>query len=178
VIASEFAGQLVRDDSWPTLDCRGQRVAVIASGEDAARIVPVVARSALKVTVFLHTPAWVLPRPEGPAGALLHLGTRLPVVGPRARRLLATRHLRHSVRDSWTRRRLTPDGRFTRPRATTSPLFYRALEQENCRLITWPVFALAPHGVRTAEGIEHPADIIIVGSDVDIATAQRQEDIA
>ena len=178
MIASQFRGQLIDDDSWREQDLRGKRVAVIASGEEAARIVPQVARQAMKVKVFLHSPAWILPRPAGPAGAVLRVGTRLPVLGRPARRLVAGVHLKRAVADSWHRRRLTPDTRFDRPRSATSPGFYRALEGDNCTLVTWPVYALARDGVRTAEGIEHLADVIIVGDGIDIVPADREENIA
>jgi cation diffusion facilitator CzcD-associated flavoprotein CzcO len=173
VISSQFRGQLIHDDSWRGQDFRGLRVAVIASGEEAARIVPEVARKAMKVKVFLHSPAWILPRPEGPAGTVLRIGTRLPVLGRPTRRLVAGAHLKRAVADSWQRRRLTPDTRFDPPPSATSAWFYRALERDNCTLVTWPVYALARDGVRTAEGIEHLADVIIVGSGIDIVPAAR-----
>ncbi|HSV40614.1 MAG TPA: hypothetical protein VLI04_17760, partial [Nocardioidaceae bacterium] len=70
-------------------------------------------------------------------------------------------HLRFSVKDAWTRRLLTP-GRFGRRDVLVSAEFYRALEQPHCKLIAWPVYAIVPHGVRTAEGIEHRVDCIIL----------------
>jgi len=91
---------------------------------------------------------------------------------------VARAHLRRAVSDSWMRRRLTPDTRFDRARATTAPAFYRALQRDNCTLVTWPVYALARHGVRTAEGIEHQTDIIIVGDGIEIVAADREENIA
>ncbi len=174
MIASSFRGEVIHGDDWRGRDFRGQRVAVIASGEQAARIVPQVARTASKVKLFLHSPAWVLPRPAGPVGLALRAGTKLPGVGGTARRLIARTHLRHAIDDSWKRRRLTPDTKFDRPRSTTAPWFYSALERDNCTLITWPVYALARDGVRTAEGIEHQTDIIIVGDGIEISPADRE----
>ena len=101
---------------------------------------------------------WVLPVLPKPVGGLL----RLPVVGSRARRAMARAHLRLSVKDAWMRRQLTPDDRFGDHTATSSRGFYRALQDEHCKLIRWPVYAVTEHGVRSVEGIEHRVDVLVV----------------
>lgn len=158
----DFAGQVLYGDEWRGQDFRGRRVAVLATGRDAARVLPGVARTASSVKVFLEDADWVLPVLPKPAGLLLRAGTRLPVVGSRARRTLARAHLRLSVKDAWMRRQLTPDDRFGHHAATRSRGFYRALQDERCKLIRWPVYAVTEHGVRSVEGIEHRVDVIVV----------------
>jgi cation diffusion facilitator CzcD-associated flavoprotein CzcO len=158
----DFAGQVLYGDEWRGQDFRGRRVAVLATGRDAARVLPGVARSASSVKVFLEDADWVLPALPKPVGGLLRAGTRLPVVGSRARRAMARAHLRLSVKDPWMRRQLTPDDRFGDHAATSSRGFYRALQGEHCKLIRWPVYAVTEHGVRSVEGIEHRVDVIVV----------------
>ncbi len=156
-----FRGRIVRGPTWRTADLRGRRVAIIASAEEVARILPEVVSTAAHVKVFQRSPSWVLP-------------TRLPLpVGP-VRRAAARLHLRTAVGDPWLRRQLTPhDGS---RRVVVRPGFLAALQQPTCKLYTWPVYALTEHGVRSAEGIEHRVDIIILGSDVEVADRTTRED--
>jgi cation diffusion facilitator CzcD-associated flavoprotein CzcO len=113
--------------------------------------VPRIIRTAAAVKVFQREPAWVLP-------------VRLPV----ARRVAARLNLRVSVRDPWTRRLLTP-GRFGARDVVLSRRYYDALRQPTCTLVAWPVYAVTDDGVRTAEGIEHRVDTLILTS-----TAQKE----
>jgi len=136
--------KILTGSEWRSYDFTGQSVAVVVPADLAADIVPAVVRTARAVKVFQQEPAWVAP-----------LG--VPVVRNRLARL----HLRLTIKDAWTRRLLTPT-RFGRRDVLISPEFYRALQQPHCKLIAWPVYAIVPHGVRTAEGIEHRVDCIIV----------------
>ena len=138
-------------------DFRGERVAVLASGREAARIVAHVARAAAAVTVFQTDADPLLPR----------LPIRLPVL----RRPLARAHLRLGVRDAWTRRLLTPDPRFGRRDPVPDGGYYAALRRPNCRLLAWPVYAIVAGGVRSAEGIEHRVDCIVIGASSPFAAA-------
>ena len=109
------AGGLVKvlyGDEWRDHDFRGKRVAVLATGRDAACVVPGVAVTAASVKVFLEDADWVIPAMPGPLAGLVRVGAAIPVIGPRARRSAARIHLRLAVKDSWTRRLLTPDDRF------------------------------------------------------------------
>jgi hypothetical protein len=45
---------------------------------------------------------------------------------------------------------------------TLSRRYYRAIQRPNCSLVPWPVFALTDGGVRTAEGIEHRVDSLVI----------------
>ncbi len=160
-----FRGELLRGDEWRSRDLRGQRVAIIATADQAARILPRAVRTAASVKVFQRSPAWVLP-------------ARLPLPAGRLRTAAARLHLRITVGDPWLRRQLTPhDGR---RRVAVRPGFLAALQQPNCKLYTWPVYAISEHGVRSAEGVEHRVDVIIVGEGVEIAglPTTREERIA
>lgn len=168
----------------------GKRVAVVGSGAAVAQVLPPIADKARKVTVFQHDPTWVLPYPPvpdldripGPVGGLLRIvrdvGGLLPLPNPigvltepaapeavALRRLpfaitrrVASVNLRLQVRDSWTRRSLTPE---TPTGITRHNRYYQALHRPNCRLVTWPIARLSPHGIRTVDGIEHRVDCII-----------------
>ena len=46
--------------------------------------------------------------------------------------------------------------------------YYPALQQPNCKLITWPIATLCENGIRTAEGIEHQFDCIVFATGFDV----------
>ncbi|AIY19357.1 FAD-dependent oxidoreductase [Pimelobacter simplex] len=154
---SGFRGEVLCGTAWRGRAFTGRSVAVIAPGREAAVIVPEVVRTARQVKVFQEEPDWLLPLPLPLPRVLARPAARLS--------------LRLQVRDPWTRRRLTPDARFNRHRPRVDGRYYAALQEPHCTLISWPVYALVPGGVRSAEGIEHHVDCIILGE----SAAQRED---
>ncbi|WP_232676619.1 hypothetical protein [Nocardioides sp. R-C-SC26] len=167
---------MLRDDAWRGRDFSGQRVAVIGPGDEVARIVPSVIATAARVKVFQEEARWLRP-PGPPAGSLGGSVARLVttpigqvadllgVAGPVDRLVgerLSRRHLRRSVDDAWTRRLLTPHRRFGARGTSVERDYYRALADERCVLVAWPVYALVTDGVRSAEGVEHRVDVVVV----------------
>lgn len=151
-----FTGLLLRGEEVAGRAFTGLRVAVLAPGREAAWLVPEVARTADSVKVFQEGPDWLVPLPLPLPRALARPAARL--------------HLRLAVRDPWTRRRLTPDARFDRNRPWVDGRYYAALQRPGCTLISWPVYAIVPEGVRSAEGIEHRVDCIVLGASSAFAT--------
>jgi len=147
-----FGGLLLHGDAWRHQTFDGTSVAVVAPGREAAAIVPEVVRTARAVKVFQEEPDWLLPEPR-----LLSLPSSL-------RRAAARLNLRRTVDDRWLRRRLTPNSRFNKRPPEVDDRYYAALQQPTCTLITWPVYAVVERGLRSAEGIEHHVDCIIVGA--------------
>lgn len=159
---SEFEGTLLTGTDWFARDYAGQRVAVLARGEEAASILPEVLRSASSVTVFEESPSWIAP-----------IGVPFKPLKRTASRL----YLRFAVHDAWTRRQLTPHRRFDSRRVTVSPSYYAALQDPRTRLVHWPAYAIVDQGVRTADGVEHHVDVVIVGAssrfNTDLARTQE-----
>ncbi|MEV5651509.1 NAD(P)/FAD-dependent oxidoreductase [Nocardia sp. NPDC052254] len=148
---SDFTGERIHCERWDDRrDLRGRRVAVVGSAAAVARVLPAVVAQAGKVTVFQHDSVWMLPRLPMPG-----LSAFVPA---RLSRCAARANLRIQVRDKWVRRQLTPEGGTDIRRHSH---YYRALQQPNCRLVTWPIATLAPLGIRTVDGIEHRVDCII-----------------
>ena len=59
-----FQGEVVHSGAWPKgLSLDGQRVAVIGSGASAFQIIPEMAKTSSKLTVFQRSPAWMFPNP-------------------------------------------------------------------------------------------------------------------
>ena len=162
-MSADFAGDLLRGTEWFARDYAGQRVAILASGEEAAAILPEVLRTAAQVRLFEEQPTWVTP-------------VGLPL-GP-LKRVASKAYLRLAVHDAWTRRQLTPHRRFDSRKVTVSPSYYSALQSPRTRLIHWPAYAIVEQGVRTADGVEHRVDVMIIGATSHFAMAggDRRED--
>ncbi|MDZ4298639.1 MAG: NAD(P)/FAD-dependent oxidoreductase [Moraxellaceae bacterium] len=182
-----FKGHTIHSARWDhDYDFAGKRVAVIGSGASAVQIIPELVKTAAKVTVFQRTPGWVLPRMDysSPEWSKA-LFKAVPMAQTMVRQALYYGHesmafsfiwntpmtslmerisrafLRHQVSDPWLRRQLTPDFRIGCKRVLMTSNYYPALQKPNCKLITWPIAAIAEKGIRTAEGIEHQVDCIV-----------------
>ncbi|MFB7721776.1 hypothetical protein [Nocardia sp. NPDC056100] len=190
--ADSYTGPQVHCGRWRgQLELRDRHAAVIGSGTAIAQVLPGITAQARRVTVFQRDPVWILPAPPIPGRKLLRrlpddlLGllpsdSARPLPGDPASqplpgaaqpphgiaatllRLAATANLFVSVRDSWVRRQLTPD---TATGVRLHGGYYRALNQPNCELVTWPIARLAPLGIRTVDGVEHRVDCIIYAED-------------
>lgn len=160
-----YHGRVIRAADWDArLVHPADHVAVVGTSANALRIVPELVRTAASVKVFQQAPTWVLPRSEVAPPAVARVA--FAFVPAKQRRALvrhvAARHLKRQVRDPWLRRQLTP----SRRSRTTPPLissdFYPALQQPNCKLISWPIATLSAAGIRTSDGVEHQVDCIVL----------------
>ncbi|GAC57691.1 hypothetical protein GOHSU_23_00370 [Gordonia hirsuta DSM 44140 = NBRC 16056] len=70
----DFRGRLLTGTDWFEHSYAGERVALLATGAEAAEILPEVLTSAAAVTVFEERPTWVAPVgvPPGCAGGRRH----------------------------------------------------------------------------------------------------------
>ncbi|MDV6012500.1 NAD(P)/FAD-dependent oxidoreductase [Haloechinothrix sp. LS1_15] len=192
-----YTGHTMLSARWDhDYDLRGKHVAVIGTGASAVQIIPELVTQAARVKVFQRTPGWVLPKPNPRHPEWLRsLFRRVPAAQSRARhalywlhevmalgivwnspattllQYLARGYLRLAVNDSWLRRQLTPDYRIGCKRVLMTSDYYPALQAPNCKLITWPIYAISPNGIRTAEGIEHDVDCIVFATGFDVCKA-------
>ncbi|WP_432828402.1 flavin-containing monooxygenase [Dactylosporangium sp. CA-092794] len=196
-----FQGAAFHSSRWdPDAELEGRRVAVIGTGASAVQIVPAIAPAAGRLTLFQRTPAWVMPRRDRPLrrweqwvyrripGAQRLMRTVLywqieagviafqrPAVMRRVQRL-ALAHLRRAVPDPGLRARLTPSYAMGCKRILKSDDYYPALTRDNVELVTEAVTEVRPHAVVTADGAEHPADVIVFGTGfrvTDLPIAER-----
>ena len=147
--AGEFRGKLLTGTDWFEHYYTGERVALLATGAEAAEILPELLHTATSVTVFEESPTWIIPIAL-PTGVLRHLASKA--------------YLRLSVRDRWTRRQLTPHKRYGSARVEVSPSYYAALQNSRTRLVHWPTYAIVEQGVRAVDGVEYQFDTIIIGA--------------
>jgi len=185
--AAAFGGTSFHSARWNhSCDLAGQRIAVIGTGASAIQFVPQIAEQASRLTVFQRTPPWIHPRPDVAIPARMRAAFRTAPVTARALRdaiylaaearavgftisprlmapleMMAVRHLKSQVTDPALRARLTPDYTIGCKRILLSSDYYPALQRPNVSLVTDDITEISESGVRTADGTEHPADVII-----------------
>ncbi|MEZ0363824.1 flavin-containing monooxygenase [Mycobacterium sp. pUA109] len=190
----DYQGHKIHSARWDhDYDFTGKRVAVIGTGASAIQIIPELVKTAGHVKVFQRTPGWVLPRADVPIPPRLQqMFAAMPATQRLARLALfigheasatalvwdspltkavawaGKAHLRRQVKDPWLRRQLTPDFTPGCKRMLVSSDYYPALQQDNCKLIDWPIATLSPAGIRTSDGIEHHLDAIVFATGYDV----------
>ncbi|TFV58845.1 NAD(P)/FAD-dependent oxidoreductase [Mycobacterium sp. PS03-16] len=78
--------------------------------------------------------------------------------------------LRVVVRDAATRRALVPRYGILAKRPVISSSFLPALNHPDTHLITTPIERITAGGVRTADGVEHPADLLVLATGYELWT--------
>jgi cation diffusion facilitator CzcD-associated flavoprotein CzcO len=185
-----FEGTAFHSANWNhDHDLRGERVAVIGTGASAIQFVPRIQPGVAELHVYQRTAPWIMPHPDRPTTRLerwvwrsvpgsQHLwraavwsARESLVVGlamqPRLMsrlEVVARRHLHNQVVDPELRRRLTPDYRLGCKRILVSNEYYPVLRRRGVQLVTAGVREIRPHSVVAADGVERPADTIILGT--------------
>lgn len=185
----DFAGTIFHSSRWDhEHDLTGERVAVIGTGASAVQFVPRIQRHAGQVTVYQRTAQWVMPKPDRHITAFEQgLYRRFPLTQQALREAMyysfelagyaernprwmggfqriARRHLERQVADPVLRAALTPDHTLGCKRILFSNDWYRALTQPNVELVPHAVTEIRPGGLVAADGVERPADTLILGT--------------
>ncbi len=185
-----FAGPAFHSAEWDhDVDLRGKRVAVVGTGASAIQFVPHLQEEAAQVTVFQRSAPYVVPKPDRAYTRLHHRAfTRAPSTQGFGRELtrnlsellnmalaeqtVVTKaflaafhvHLRHQVKDPELRAKLKPDYPIGCKRLLFSNDWYPALTRPNVSVVTEAVAGVTTTGLTTADGAEHPADVIVYGT--------------
>lgn len=85
-------------------------------------------------------------------------------------RMLYRLLLRATVRDQATRTALLPHYGIMAKRPVISSAFFRALNNPNTQLITTPIERITRDGVRTADGVERPVDLLVLATGYELWT--------
>jgi cation diffusion facilitator CzcD-associated flavoprotein CzcO len=188
--ADSFTGPAFHSARWDhDVDLSGKRIAVIGTGASAIQFVPRIQPGAAKVTVFQRSAPYVVPKVDREYRPWHHRAFRALPVSQRVGRLttwgigelLTTAltswlplgrvldlwfrlHLRQQVKDPELRARLVPDYPIGCKRLLFSNDWFPALSQRNVEVVTEAITKISPAGVRTADGREHEADVLIYGT--------------
>jgi cation diffusion facilitator CzcD-associated flavoprotein CzcO len=183
-----FEGTIFHTARWNhDHDLRGRRVAIIGTGASAAQVLPSIAQDVAEVTVFQRSAAWVFPRMardiplerreqyrRQPWRMRLFRRTLwllMDLVGVASlrrgslfnRRIerVARDYLARAVEDPETRSKLTPDYAAGCKRRVISDDYLQAFNRANVHLVTDPIVAVEPTGIRDATGRLHAVDTIV-----------------
>jgi cation diffusion facilitator CzcD-associated flavoprotein CzcO len=189
-----FEGTMFHSARWDhSHDLAGQRIAVIGTGASAVQFVPEIAPVAGHITVFQRSAPWVLPRDDRPAPQWRRsLYRRLPFMQRlhrwrvyarqemlaaafigrgRTAQALALRikdgvrdHIAASITDPATREALLPNYEPGCKRLLIANDWYPTLARDDVDLCVEPIAEITARGVRTADGVEHEVDTIILGT--------------
>ncbi|HEY2700871.1 MAG TPA: NAD(P)/FAD-dependent oxidoreductase [Pseudonocardiaceae bacterium] len=193
-----FCGAVVHSADWDdNVELTGKRAAIIGTGATAVQLIPELAREVADLTVYQRTPIWVvpkidarIPRPVRRLFAALPATQRaarlinssaleaLSVVGVlhyrqahlanRVAELTARAQLRVQVRDSRTRRALTPRYSFGCKRPTFSNAYYRTFNKPGVHLETGTIDHIEPNAIVTADGHRTEIDVLVLATGFDL----------
>ncbi|PRY11656.1 cation diffusion facilitator CzcD-associated flavoprotein CzcO [Pontibacter ummariensis] len=196
-----YSGQYFHSARWDTsFNWKGKRVGVIGTGASAVQIVPGIAPEVAQLTVFQRTPAWVSHRFDKRFPPFSNwLFKRFPILQKLLREAiywvsefiglgfignkrisklltwLSLRKLKKEVKDSDTRRKLTPNYTIGCKRILRSDDYYPAFNRSNVHLVTEPIQQFAPKGILTSDAMEHQLNAVVfatgfVAADMDLYT--------
>ncbi|WP_151083349.1 flavin-containing monooxygenase [Nocardioides cynanchi] len=185
-----FAGEIFHSARWDhDADLTGKRVAVIGTGASAIQIVPEVQKVAGHLDVYQRSAPWVIPRNDRTYSRLERVALRhLPALrrlyragiywshegyvpaftwqprlaAPAEKAALA--NLRKGIKDPALRAKATPHFRLGCKRVLRSNTYYPALAADNTDLVTDPIAGVTTDAIVTADGVEHPVDVIVVAT--------------
>jgi cation diffusion facilitator CzcD-associated flavoprotein CzcO len=188
-----FAGTTMHTARWDHgVELAGKRVGIIGTGASAIQIIPAIAPDVAHLTVFQRTPIWCLPKPDAPLATRLqrllrwlpgaklvarlasqayveltfvvvaHFSGVFPSLRARGE-AVGHKHLR-AVADPQVRQKLTPRYGLGCKRPSFSNEYLPAFNRDNVQLETTAIEAITPAGVRTAQGVEHPLDVLVLAT--------------
>jgi cation diffusion facilitator CzcD-associated flavoprotein CzcO len=187
-----FAGPCFHTARWDhSVAMEGKRVGIIGTGSSAVQIVCALADVVGQLTLFQRTPQWVLPidNPEVPKadkdrlrehpeelrairdeiGERFSMGFSAAVVDAESEHLkgieeLCRQNLEDHVTDPELRERLRPNYRAACKRLIVAPDFYESITKPNAQVISEKVERVEPRGVRTADGVLHELDVLVLAT--------------
>lgn len=183
----DFAGVAFHSGRWRhDHDLTGRRVAVVGTGASAIQVVPAIADRAAHVDVYQRTAPWIVPRKDPPYSPEQQrvFATRPDEAARHRQGLhdmfeqttafmagdasveaiagLARSYLAHKVPDPALRARLTPTDPFGCKRTLVSSDWYPAVQRDDVELVTSGIARVTPEGIVAEDGMERPADTIVL----------------
>lgn len=173
-----------------SVNLKGKTVAIVGTGASAIQLIPELAKVAKRLLVFQRTPAYVIPRPDGPfAPSTKTRFARWPWLQRLYRwgiywqyelrgvgftrfafllEWLGKRQfegmLRAQVGDPQLRAALTPRYAIGCKRVLMSNDYFTALAQPHVQLVQDPLESMKPGALITADGQQHAVDAVVYGT--------------
>jgi cation diffusion facilitator CzcD-associated flavoprotein CzcO len=174
-----------RDD----VDLAGRRVAVVGAGCSAIQTVPAIQPIVEHVDVYQRSPGWTFPKMDfAYKERTKRLFERYPVLQRLDRaavfafmeygaaamtsrrsllvpfRAAGRMQINKAIKDPELRRKVTPSDEIGCKRIMLTDEWYPTLTQPNVELVTDRIAEVTPSGIRTADGTERPADVLVLAT--------------
>ncbi|HXS43282.1 MAG TPA: NAD(P)/FAD-dependent oxidoreductase, partial [Solirubrobacteraceae bacterium] len=185
-----FAGPCFHTARWRhDVALAGRRVAVVGTGCSAIQVVPAIAPTVAHVDVYQRSPGWTLPKLDFAYGERAQrLFARFPLLQRLDRaavfafmelgaaamtgrrwllppfRAVGRRQIAKAIADPELRRRVTPRDELGCKRVMLTDNWYPTLTRPSVELVTEAIAEVTPAGVRTADGAERPADVLVLAT--------------
>ena len=186
-----FGGPVFHTAQWRhDVDLAGRRVAIIGSAASAVQVIPEIVGEVAHLDIYQRTPNWVMPRQSyaypgwlkktfaaAPWLMRAYRGLYFSFMEWRfgsfkqednaAKRMVRKTfrtHMEAQVQDEALRAKLTPDYPVGCKRILISDDYLPAVQRAHVDLVTEPIAEITARGVRTKDGKEHPADVIIMAT--------------
>jgi cation diffusion facilitator CzcD-associated flavoprotein CzcO len=186
----DFAGPAFHTARWRhDADLAGKRVAVIGTGCSAIQVVPAIQPKVQSIAIYQRSPGWTIPKMDFAYSARTQrLFERFPVLQRMDRaavfgfmelgaaamtnrrwllapfRAMARANINKAIKDPQLRAKVTPTDEVGCKRIMLTDEWYPTLTKPNVELVTDRIAAVTPGGVRTADGTERPADVLILAT--------------
>jgi cation diffusion facilitator CzcD-associated flavoprotein CzcO len=185
-----FAGPAFHTARWRhDVDLAGRRVAVVGTGCSAIQVVPAIQPLVAHLDVYQRSPGWTIPKMDFAYSARAkRLFSRFPALQradrtanfafqelgalamTRRRRLLrpfealGRRQINAAIADPELRAKVTPADEIGCKRIMLTDDWYPTLARPNVSVVTDRIAEITPGGVRTADGGERPADVLVLAT--------------
>ncbi|PQA89117.1 flavin-containing monooxygenase [Hyphococcus luteus] len=186
-----FKGPMFHTAQWrQDVDLTGKRVAMIGSAASAIQVIPEIVDKVAHLDVYQRTPNWVMPRQSYAYPKWLQgLFEKVPLLARAYRGFYFTllewrfsafkknenyvkglvrktfkKHLEEQVQDPDLRAKLTPAYEVGCKRILISDNYLQAIQKDNVDLVTDGVAEITEAGVRTKDGRERSADVVILAT--------------
>jgi cation diffusion facilitator CzcD-associated flavoprotein CzcO len=185
-----FAGPSFHTARWRhDVDLTGARVALIGTGCSAIQAGPAIADRVAQLDIYQRSPGWTFPKMDfeyGPRArrlferhplvqrmdrasvfAFMELGAAAMTSRPwllAPFRRVARGQIERAISDPELRRRVTPGDEVGCKRIMLTDDWYPTLTRPDVELIAERIEAITPTGLRTVDGRERPADVIVLAT--------------
>jgi cation diffusion facilitator CzcD-associated flavoprotein CzcO len=185
-----FAGPAFHTARWRhDVDLTGKRVAVIGTGCSAIQTVPAIQPQVAHIDVYQRSPGWTIPkmdfaykertkrlfgrfpplqRLDRAGNFYFHeLATLAMTSKPWLRRpfrAVGRNQINRAIKDPELRRKVTPPDELGCKRVMLTDDWYPTLTQPNVSLVADRIEEITPGGVRTEDGVERPADVLVLAT--------------
>jgi cation diffusion facilitator CzcD-associated flavoprotein CzcO len=186
----DFEGPAFHTARWRhDVDVADRRVAVVGSGCSAIQVVPAIQPDVEHVTVYQRSPGWTIPKLDFPYRErtvklferfpLLQRLDRASILGVQefgaaamtryrwllpAIRVIGRMQINRAIKDPELRRKVTPGDELGCKRIMLTDDWYPTLTRRNVELITDRIAEVTASGIRTEDGSERPADVLVLAT--------------